>query len=381
MTSFETLLQDWPEERVREAQASATESRAAAALASEHRRAEDLLALLSPAALPLLEAMAVEANKQTRRQFGHTIGLYAPIYLSNVCGSNCSYCSFSTQNAGKEKRTTLDESQIEQECRALSQQGFESVLLLTGDAVHAAPPLYIAQACRIARKWFSSVAVEVYSMTEEEYRLLCDYGLDGVTLYQESYHRPTYLEMHRSGRKRDYSFRLEAPERAGRAGVRRLGTGILLGLYEWRIDAFWLGLHGRWLQQRCWNSQVAVSFPRLKHTPSAFVPPFPVSDIDMVQMMLALRLFLPEAPFLLSTREAPAFRDKLIPLGITAMSAGSSTRPGGYSLTSSPALEQFEIEDSRTVPEIKQLIEQAGYDPVWKDYDHAFVSASEEEYY
>lgn len=377
--SFETLLNEWPEERIREAQQSCTESRAAAALSNEYRTPEDLLALLSPAALPLLEAMAVEANQETRRQFGLTMGLYAPIYLSNVCGSNCVYCSFSTVNAGKEARTTLDDEQIEKECQALSEQGFDSVLLLTGDAVHAAPPEYIARACRIARNWFSSVAVEVYSMTEDEYRLLCDHGLDGVTLYQETYHRPTYLEMHRSGRKRDYAFRLEAPERAARAGVRRLGTGILLGLYEWRIDAFWLGLHGRWLQQHCWHSLVAVSFPRLKHTPSAFVPPHPVSDVDMVQMMLALRLFLPEAPFLLSTREDPSFRDKLLPLGITSMSAGSSTRPGGYAYPSSPSLEQFQIEDERSAAEIKRVIEKAGYDPVWKDYDHAFVTAPPED--
>ena len=257
--TFETLLNQWPEERIEEVQRCCTESRVAAALANEHRSPDDLLALLSPAAVPWLEALAVEANKETRRQFGRTIGLYAPIYLSNVCGSNCVYCSFSTVNAGKEERTTLDDHQIEKECQALSEQGFDNVLLLTGDAVHAAPPEYIARACRIARKWFSSVAVEVYSMTEEEYGLLCDHGLDGVTLYQESFHRPTYMEMHRSGRKRDYASRLEALKRAGRAGVRRLGTGILLGLYKWRIDAFWLGLYGRWLQQQCWHSLVSVS--------------------------------------------------------------------------------------------------------------------------
>lgn len=373
--TFEAYLNEWPETLVQEQYATLSERQVEAALSADRRTPENLLALLSPAALPFLEAMAQEANKQTRRQFGRTVSLYAPIYLSNVCGSNCLYCSFSTVNAGKETRTTLTPTQIEDECRTLAKEGFSSVLLLTGDAVHAAPPEYIAQACTIARRWFSSVAVEVYSMTQEEYHLLCTHGLDGVTLYQETYHKPTYLDMHRSGRKRDFSFRLEALERAANAGVRRLGAGVLLGLYKWRVDAFWLALHARWLQTRCWNSTIALSFPRLKHTPSAFNPPFPVSDINMVQMILALRLFLPESPFYLSTREAPSFRDKLLPLGITAMSAGSSTRPGGYAAPTSPTLEQFQIEDVRTVSEIKAFIEKSGYDPVWKDYDQAFTEA------
>ena len=214
------------------------------------------------------------------------------------------------------------------------------------------------------------------------YRELQQRGLDGVTLYMETYDRETYRRVHLGGEKMDYAFRLDALERAGEAGVRRIGLGALLGLFPWRIEAIWMALHARYLQQACWRSALSVSFPRLRHTPSRFKVESPVSDTDLVQLMLALRLFLPESGFYLSTRESAAFRDRLIPLGVTSISAGSSTRPGGYAThtetdqASSPAdtnvLEQFEVDDARSPAEVVAAIRKAGYDPVWKDFDRAF---------
>jgi 2-iminoacetate synthase len=214
--------------------------------------------------------------------------------------------------------------------------------------------------------------VEVYALKEEDYRRLVDAGLEGVTLYMETYHRPTYAQVHLKGRKKDYEARLGAMEAAGRAGVRRLSIGALLGLYDWRLDGFWTGLHARYLQKECWQSAVAVSFPRLFHVPPRHTIQHPLSDKELVQLLLALRLFLPEAGFNLSTRERPGLRDRLIHLGVTMMSAGSSTRPGGYAHYGGETLEQFDTEDRRSPAEVAAAIRRAGYDPVWKDFDKAF---------
>jgi 2-iminoacetate synthase len=214
----------------------------------------------------------------------------------------------------------------------------------------------------------------VYSLDEADYARLVGLGLEGVTIYMETYHRPTYGEVHLLGAKKDYDYRLDAIERAGRAGARKLSVGALLGLYDWRIDGFWAALHAKYLQKICWQSAVSISFPRLLHVPDRFDVPRLVSDRELVQLMLAIRLFLPEAGFNLSTRERAAFRDKLIPLGVTMMSAGSSTRPGGYGTYGDDTLEQFEIEDDRPAAEVVEAIRAAGYDPVWKDFDRAFTA-------
>ena len=191
----------------------------------------------------------------------------------------------------------------------------------------------------------------------------------------ESYDRPTYAQVHLLGAKSDYDYRLGAIERAGRAGARKINVGVLLGLSDWRVDGFWTALHAEYLQRACWRSSVSVSFPRLQHAPERFAIPQPVSDRDLVQYMLALRLFLPEAGFNVSTRETPELRDRLIPLGTTMMSAGSSTRPGGYATHGEEVLQQLSIEDFRSPAEVAQAIREAGYDPVWKDFDRAFDGA------
>ena len=368
-------LAAWPRESVAHLIAQTRPADVDAALAREERTLADLAALLSPVARPKLEAMAREAQRLTRWHFGRTIGLYAPIYLSNVCAADCLYCGFAARSGKRQKRITLNPDEIRRECAALAERGFANVLLLTGEAPRVATLDYVAEAVAIAHEYFPAVSVEIYAMSVEAYRTLCASGLEGVTLYMETYDPDQYATVHPAGLKQDYAARLDALTRAGRAGARRLNLGALLGLFDWRLDGFWMGLHSRYLQKLCWQSAVAVSFPRLRHTPERFVPPTPVQDADLVQLMLALRLFLPEAGFTLSTRESAAFRDRLIPLGITMMSAGSSTRPGGYATSGDDTLEQFEVEDERSPEEVAAAIAHAGYDPVWKDFDSAFTRA------
>jgi len=370
--SFTNILAAWPEERIRQAIAAAGPHEVSRALGREQLHPEDLAALLSPQALPRLEDMARLAHRHTRRHFGRTIGMYAPLYLSNVCTADCTYCFYAKHSGGLGARQTLSPEEIREECESLAGHGFKTLLLVSGDAPRVVPVDYLARAVDIARDYFPSVAVEVYALDEDDYRQLVEHGLEGVTLYMETYHRPTYAQVHPSGKKRDYDYRLGAIERAGRAGVRRLSIGALLGLFDWRLEGFWLGLHARYLQKECWQSAIAISFPRLLHAPPRHPVHYPLTDKNLVQMMLALRLFLPEVGFNLSTREPAPLRDRLIPLGVTMMSAGSSTRPGGYSHRADDILAQFEIEDRRSPAEVAEAIRRAGYDPVWKDFDLAF---------
>ncbi|MBN2311266.1 MAG: 2-iminoacetate synthase ThiH, partial [Candidatus Hydrogenedentes bacterium] len=328
--SFRGELGQWPAERVQRLIEQAGPDDVARAIARENRTPADLAALLSPHAVPRLEAIAQEAHRLTRWHFGRTIGMYAPIYISNVCQADCAYCSYAAGSGSTLQRVTLDEAGIRRECEALAALGYQNVLLLTGEAPEIATVDYIARAVAIAREHFAAVSVEIYALDLDGYERLCAAGLEGVTLYMETYDRDTYGPLHPKGQKRDFDFRLDAIERAGRAGARRLSIGALLGLFDWRTDGFWGALHARYLQNVCWQSAVALSFPRLRNVPERFRVPYPVADRDLVQLMLAMRLFLPEAGFNLSTRERAAFRDHLIPLGVTMMSAGSSTRPGGY---------------------------------------------------
>ena len=365
-------LAQWPGERILEVAAGVQAHDVEAALGRTDRTVHDLIVLMSPAARPYLEPMAREAQRLTRWHFGRTINMYAPIYLSNACAADCLYCGFAAKSGKKERRITLQPDAIRQECQALADRGFDNILLLTGEAPKVASIDYLAESVAIAREYFSSVSAEVYALTLEEYTTLVEAGLEGITLYMETFDLPTYTTVHQAGRKQDYDHRLFALERAGQAGVRKLGLGALLGLFDHRIDGVHTAINAKYLQKKCWRSAVSVSFPRLKHVPERFNVISPVGDTDLVQYMLAMRLYLPEAGFTLSTREPAALRDRLIPLGITAMSAGSSTRPGGYATCGEETLEQFEIDDNRSVEAIVDAIVQAGYDPVWKDFDRAF---------
>lgn len=373
MNALEHDLTYWDTARVRALLDSMTPADVDRALAHEERDLRDVAALLSEHAVARFEDIAREAQRLTRWHFGRTIGLYVPLYLSNVCGADCTYCGYAVRSGNKERRVTLTEDQIHHECQILAAQGFQHILLLTGEAPRVVPVEYILRGVEIARQYFSSVSVEVYSMEEDDYRQLCDAGLEGVTIYMETYDPETYSKVHLIGAKKDYGYRLNALERAGRAGARKLNVGVLLGLADWQVEVFRLAIHAKYLRKTCWQSAVAVSFPRLRHVPERFDIPKIVSDVEIVQAMFALRLFLPESGFNLSTREPVELRDQLIPLGVTMMSAGSSTRPGGYDTFGEETLEQFEIEDTRTVGEVVDAIKKAGYDPVWKDFDRAFA--------
>jgi 2-iminoacetate synthase len=373
--SFLTELEAWPPEYVLELIDRATPEHVSRALKREVCHPEDLAALLSPHAVPRLEDMAHLAQHLTRRYFGRTIGLFVPLYISNVCRSDCTYCGYARGSGNTGDRRTLTAAEIRTECETLARHGFQNLLLLTGEAPLVSSVKYIAEAVAIAREYFASVSVEVYALDEAGYRELVAVGLEGVTLFMETYHRDTYTRVHLGGKKKDFVYRLDALERAGRAGVRRLGLGALLGLYDWHLDGFWTALHAKYLQKQCWQSAISISFPRLRDVPARHAIHYPLSDREFVQLMLALRIFLPEVGFTLSTRERPELRDKLIPLSVTMMSAGSSTRPGGYSTCGEETLEQFEVDDRRSPAEVAEVIRRAGYDPVWKDFDPAFFEA------
>lgn len=341
-------------------------------LAAERRDQDSLAVLLSPAARPHLEKMARRSVALTRQRFGNVISLFAPLYLSNACTNNCLYCSFRTDNPTARKTLTVDE--VESEGRHLYEQGFRHVLLVSGEAPAAVSGAYLRAVVKRLQPIFASISIEIYPLDTGGYRQLADGGVDGLVVYQETYDDGTYRELHRKGRKSDFAWRLETPERGGEAGLRRIGIGALLGLSDWRAEGFFVGLHARYLLRHYWKSHVTVSFPRLRPAALGFEPPCPVDDPALVQLLTALRLTLPDAGLILSTRETPRLRDHLLGLGITSMSAGSRTDPGGYA-GGEDAQSQFEIADHRSAEEMAAVIRQKGFEPVWKDWDRAFIGS------
>lgn len=338
------------------------------ALAAKSLGTDDLLALISPAAGRCLEQMAGKAHMMTLKNFGRTIQLYTPMYVSDHCDNRCVYCSFSADNNFERKR--LAEGQIDEEARLISATGLRHILLLTGESKKQSPVGYIKDCVRILRKHFDSISIEVYPLSERDYADLAEEGVDGLTIYQETYDEDMYRSVHPCGPKKDYRFRLDAPERGAKGRMRQVNIGALLGLSDWRKDVFFTGLHTRYLQDRYPDVEIGASVPRLRPHAGIFRGSCTVSDRDMVQIVLALRLFLPRLGISLSTREDPEFRDNLIGLGITRLSAGSITSVGGHSMITSKddTLSQFEIADNRSVPEIMSMIRQKGYDPVLKDW-------------
>lgn len=331
------------------------------------RDTEKFAALLSPDAALSLEELAQAARQSTLKNFGRTIQLYTPIYLSNYCYNRCLYCGFNAGNKIPRRALTLEE--VEKEARFISSTGMRHILLLTGESRSMSPVSYIGDCAGILRKYFSSISIEVYPLTESEYSLLVGAGVDGLTIYQESYDEAVYSKMHPSGPKNDYRFRLDAPESGARAGMRSVNIGALLGLNDWRKEAFMLGLHARHLQNNFPDVEIGVSVPRIRPQVGSFQAAHKVSDADLVQIIIALRLFLPRIGISISTRESPALRENLIPLGITRMSAGSTTCVGGHTIEEdADNAAQFDISDTRNVKEIKKLLEQKGYQPVFKDW-------------
>ncbi|MBN2145594.1 MAG: 2-iminoacetate synthase ThiH [Candidatus Aureabacteria bacterium] len=330
---------------------------------------QDFLQVLS-APGPYLFKIVQRSRELTLQRFGRTIQFYVPLYLSNECDNACVYCGFNKKRLIDRK--TLTPSEIEDNCRNLKQKGFDQILLLTGESLKTAGVSYLLQAVSIAKKYFSFVGLEVFPMTEEDYGKMVAAGADGLTLYQETYHRETYKNMHPEGSKQSYEWRFKSVERALKAGFRKVGMGVLLGLYDWRFDVPRLAQHAINLQKKYWRSEFTFSFPRLNPLHIISNVPHPVSDRDLLQIICSMRLFFPEAGLVLSTRERSGLRDELLGAGITQISAGSRTSPGAYALLEKSG-EQFAVSDTRELGEMLARVIEKGYDPVIKDWELDFA--------
>ena len=344
-------------------------------LAAERISERDFLVLLSPAAEAFLEPMARRAQDESIRHFGRTIQLFTPLYLANFCTNRCVYCGFNTNRTIPRQMLSLEE--VEAEAKAIAATGLRKILALTGDAPVKTGPQYLAGCIEVLAKYFPSVAIEVPSMTVDEYALVVAAGADSMTMFQETYNEVLYERLHPAGPKRDFAFRLDAPHRAIMGGMRSVNLGALLGLDDWRRDMFYTGLHTAFLQERYPEQEVSVSLPRMR--PCGEKPTtreerdfsfMPVSDRHFVQALLAFRCFMPQAGITLSTREPAALRDRLIPLGVTRVSAGVCTAVGGHAAMEEPEERepQFEISDPRSVDEMVETLETLGYQPIFTDW-------------
>ena len=350
-------------------------------------------AMLAPKSDAELERMACESHATTLKHFGRAIRLFAPLYLSNECINSCAYCGFSRENAIL--RVTLEAGQVLAEARHLAEQGFRNILLVAGEHPKFVSNGYLEACVKMLAPEIPGVSLEVGPMETADYIPLVRAGAEGLIVYQETYHRATYAGLHTSGPKKDFDWRLACPERAYQAGFRRIGIGALFGLWEWREEALALAMHVDHLLKNCWKAQITVSLPRMRPAAGGFQPRFELPDREFVQLVCALRICFPQVGIVLSTREPAELRDALIPLGVTMMSAGSHTEPGGYTgqgrdalhLTvrgkivapdglnpDSTAEEQFAIADERTPREIAAMLRNRGFEAVWKDWDAAILT-------
>jgi 2-iminoacetate synthase len=375
-TTFAEELERLPFEALLAAAGERTPARMHAALGRGpfERTLEDFAALLSPGAAGELERLARESHRLTVARFGRTMRMYAPLYLSNECLTTCTYCGFARELPIA--RRTLGADETLEEARHLLRQGFRSILLLTGEHERLTGVEFLEERIALLAREVPQLAIEVQVWSEAEYRRLAEAGCEGVVIYQETYHPETYARVHLAGRKRHYRWRLLGPERAARAGMRRVGIGALFGLHEdWRYEALAVAAHARFLMRNHWRTQVTVSVPRMRPSAAGFQPQTVLEDRELVQLVCALRLFLPDVGLVLSAREAPAFRDGLFALGITHTSAGSHTDPGGYEHPDE-ATEQFEVADTRSPLEVAAKLRDLGYDPVWEDWARLTPSAA-----
>jgi len=337
------------------------------ALAARQFTRDHFMALLSPAADAYLEPLAQRAQQLTRQRFGNTVSFYVPLYLSNLCANDCTYCGFSMSN--HIKRKTLDSQEIIRECEAISAMGFEHLLLVTGEHQTKVGMDYFRRHLPEIRRRFSSMQIEVQPLSQAEYAELKTLGLDGVMVYQETYHEAMYARHHLKGNKQDFIWRLETPDRLGKAGIDKIGLGALIGLSDsWRVDCYMVAEHLLWLQKHYWQSRYSISFPRLRPCAGGVEPASLMDERQLVQTICAFRLLSPDSELSLSTRESPAFRDRMIPIAINNVSAFSKTQPGGYA-DNHPELEQFAPHDGRRPEEVAQALITHGLQPVWKDWD------------
>ncbi len=360
----------------------------------------DFACLISPEASKSLGQLSARSQKLTQQRFGKVVRLFAPLYLSNECINNCAYCGFSRDNPIL--RVTLSVEEVLREARALREQGFRNILLVAGEHPKFISNDYLRDCVAALHEESPSVSLEIGPMETEDYRPLVAAGADGLIVYQETYDKKVYAEVHTAGPKKNFDWRLETPERAYAAGFRRLGISALYGLADWRYEAICVAAHAEYLLRHCWKAQLTISLPRLRPCAGEFQPLTQISDREMAQLICAFRLMFPDVGLVLSTREPAHLRDGFIPLGITLMSAGSHTEPGGYTgagkeklhqtirgkiveLSTSQKLNgeganeranghtqatgQFEVSDDRSPGEVADLIQKLGYEPVWKDWD------------
>ena len=325
----------------------------------------EFLALLSPAAEKHIEEMAQKAHNISIKYFGKNVVLYTPMYVANYCENRCAYCGYNCTNKINRKVLTIGE--VDKEAKAVYDMGFRHVILLTGESRIYSPVSYIRDCVKILKKYFSSICLEIYSLTKEEYSELIKAGADSLTMYQETYNEEVYSKVHLAGPKKNYRYRLETPERACEAGMYSIGLGPLYGLYDWHREAFLGGLHGAYIQNKFKGVDVNFSVPRIRPHAGTFNDLHEISDKNMVQILLALKLFVPRSGTNITTRECMEMRNNLIQLGVTKMSAGVSTEVGGHTQVN-PGEEQFDISDKRSLTEIKDVIVSKGYFPVMKDW-------------
>ena len=337
------------------------------ALDSDRRSPEDFAALLSPAAEPFLEEMAEKATLETRKHFGNSIYMFTPLYISNYCENYCIYCGFNCKN--KIRRAKLNAEEIEKEMAAIAKTGIEEILLLTGESRKMSDVKYIGEACKIARKYFKMVGLEVYPMNSDEYRYVQECGADFVTVFQETYNSDKYETLHLAGHKRIFPYRVNAQERALMGGMRGVGFAALLGLDDFRKDAFATGMHAYLIQRKYPHAEIAFSCPRLRPIiNNDKINPKDVHEPQLLQVVTAYRLFMPFASITISTRERAEFREHIIGMAATKISAGVSTGIGSHTEEEEKGDDQFEIADTRTFEEVHQAIIDRGLQPVTNDY-------------
>lgn len=370
MNTFKSVFENYDWNTIQNKIYLTTEKEVKNSLVKTKKSLDDFLIFISPAAKPFLEEMAQTSHLLTKKRFGKIIQMYAPMYLSNECQNICTYCGFSLDN--KIRRKTLTEEEIFIEITELKKAGFDTILLVTGEASHKVNIDYFLKAVTQIKKHFSSILVEVQPLSTEEYQQLHSIGVHSVMIYQETYHREVYKEYHPKGKKSNFDFRLETPDRIGEAGIHKIGLGVLLGLEDWRTDSFFNALHIDYLQKKYWKSNYSVSFPRLRPAEGIIEPNFIMEDSDLLQLICAYRLWNEDLEISISTRENEKFRDNIIPLGVTSMSAGSKTNPGGY-IVDVESLEQFETSDERSAQTIAKIISEKGYQPIWKNWDKSYT--------
>ncbi|MDE7509780.1 MAG: 2-iminoacetate synthase ThiH [Muribaculaceae bacterium] len=331
---------------------------------------EDFAVLISEAAAPYINEMAALSRHYTSERFGKTISMYIPMYVGNACTNKCVYCGFNHDNPMERTVLTLD--QVEAECKAIRELApFENLLIVAGEYPSVCGVDYLEKVLHVCRPYFHNLTIGVQPMRSSDYSRLVKAGLNGVVCFQETYHKESYGKYHPRGMKSFFDWRLNGFDRMGEAGVHKIGMGALLGLEDWRGDVIMLARHLRYLQKKYWKSRFSVNFPRMRPSESGFKPKSIINDRQLAQLTFAFRLFDHDTDISLSTREPALFRDNMATLGVTSMSAGSRTEPGGYTHPTEE-LEQFEVCDSRTPAEVDEAIRRAGYQPVYKDWDAIF---------